>query len=88
MAFRTHYGLFKYLIIPFNLTGTPATFQQYITWVLYNYLNEFYTAYVDDILIYTSGSLQNYRAKVHIILRKLQEIKLILNINKYQFEKK
>ena len=26
MVFRTRYGLFKYLIIPFGLTGAPATF--------------------------------------------------------------
>ena len=29
-VFRTHYRLFEYLIIPFNLTGAPATFQRYI----------------------------------------------------------
>ena len=38
---------------------------------------------MDNILIYTSGLLQNYKAKVHMILGKLQETKLILNINKY-----
>ena len=43
---------------------------------------------MDNILIYTSGSLQNYKAKVHMVLGKLQKIKLILNINKYQFERK
>ena len=83
MAFRTRYKLFEYLIIPFGLTGAPATFQWYINWVLYNYLDEFYTAYVNNILIYTSGLLQDYRVKIYIILRKLPEIKLILNINKY-----
>ena len=43
---------------------------------------------MDNILIYISGLLQNYRVKVYIVLKKLQEIKLTLNINKYQFEKK
>ena len=43
---------------------------------------------MDNILIYTSGSLRDYRVKIHMVLRKLQEVKLILNINKYQFEKK
>ena len=43
---------------------------------------------MDNILIYTSGLLQNYKAKVHMVLKKLQEAKLILNIDKYQFEKK
>ena len=57
MVFRTYYGLFEYLIIPFNLIGAPAIFQRYINWVLCNYLDEFYMAYVDNILIYTSGLL-------------------------------
>ena len=83
MAFRTRYRLFEYLIILFNLTGAPVTFQRYINWVFCNYLDEFYTVYIDNILIYTSGLLQDYRAKVYMVLGKLWEIKLILNINKY-----
>ena len=88
IVFRTRYGLFEYLVIPFGLTGAPATFQRYINWVLRDYLNEFYTVYVDNILIYTSGLLRDYRVKVYMVLGKLREVKLILNINKCQFEKK
>ena len=88
IIFRTRYGLFEYLVTLFGLTGAPATFQRYINWVLRDYLNEFCTAYVNDILIYTSGLLRDYRAKVHMVLGKLRETKLILNINKCQFEKK
>ena len=43
---------------------------------------------MDNILIYTSGLLRDYKVKVHMVLRKLQKAKLTLNINKYQFEKK
>ena len=43
---------------------------------------------MDNILIYTSGLLQDYKVKIYIILGKLREAKLILNINKCQFEKK
>ena len=57
IIFRIRYRLFKYLVTPFNLTKALVTFQRYINWVLRNYLNEFYTAYVDNILIYTSGLL-------------------------------
>ena len=71
MVFYIHYGLFEYLIIPFGLTGAPAIFQRYINWVLRDYLDEFYTVYVDNILIYTSGLLRDYKAKVHMVLRKL-----------------
>ena len=43
---------------------------------------------MDDILIYTSGSLRDYKAKVHMVLGKLREAKLIFKIDKCQFEKK
>ena len=82
-VFRMRYGLFEYLVILFGLTGAPAIFQRYINWVLCNYLDKFCTVYVDNILIYTSGLLQDHRAKVHIVLGKLREVKLTLNINKY-----
>ena len=82
-VFRTHYRLFEYLIILFGLTGAPATFQRYINWVFYDYLNKFCTVYVNNILIYISGLLRDYKAKVYIVLGKLREVKLVLNINKY-----
>ena len=68
---RTYYDLFKYLITPFGLIKTPVTFQWYINEVLRNYTNKFCTAYVNNILIYTSGLLRDYKVKIHIILKKL-----------------
>ena len=38
---------------------------------------------MDNILIYTSGLLQIYKAKVYMVLGKLREVKLILDIDKY-----
>ena len=54
-----------------------------MNWVFCNYLDEFYTVYMDDILIYTSGLLRDYKVKVYIVLGKLRKVKLILNIDKY-----
>ena len=55
-AFRTRYGLFEWLVTPFRLANAPSTFQKYINWAMRDYLDEFCSAYVDDILIYTNGS--------------------------------
>ena len=55
-AFRTRYGLYKWLVTPFGLVNTLSTFQRYINYTLRNYLDEFYFAYIDDILIYLSES--------------------------------
>lgn len=52
-AFRTRFGLYESLVMPFGLTGAPATFQRFINDTLRGYLDVFCTAYLDDILIYS-----------------------------------
>ena len=51
-AFRTRYGHFEYLVMPFGLKNAPATFQHFINDVLSDYLDKFVISYIDDILIY------------------------------------
>ncbi len=51
-AFCTRYGYFKYQIIPFGLSNTPASFQGYINKILSEKLDIFVVMYLDDILIY------------------------------------
>jgi predicted aspartyl protease len=67
-AFRTRYGLYEWLVTPFGLANAPSTFQKYINWSLRDYLDEFCSAYIDDILIYTSGSQLDHREKVRKVL--------------------
>ena len=55
-TFKTRYGFFEWLVIPFGLTNAFNIFQRYINWAFRNFLNEFWSAYVDDILIYIDGS--------------------------------
>jgi hypothetical protein len=45
--------------MPFGLTNGPATYQRFINDVLFDYLNDFYTAYLDDILIYSENELDH-----------------------------
>ena len=85
-AFRTRYGLYEWLVTPFGLTGAPATFQRYINYTLREYLDEFVSAYLDDILIYTDGSLADHRCKVKTVFQKLQEAGLQLDVDKCEFE--
>ena len=54
-AFRTRYGFFEWLVIPFGLVNAFSTFQKYINWALRDFLDEICSAYVDDILIYIDG---------------------------------
>ena len=85
-AFRTRYGLYEWLVTPFGLTGAPASFQRYVNWVLREYLDEFVSAYIDDILIFSNGTLEDHRKKVKLVLQRLQQAGLQLDIDKCEFE--
>ena len=84
--FRTRYSLYKWLITPFSLANILSTFQKYINWVLQDFLDDFCSAYIDNILIYSLGSLQDYRDKVKSVLSRLQEVGLQCDLGKCEFE--
>lgn len=85
-AFRTRYGLFEWLVTPFGLANAPSTFQKYINYTLRDYLDEFCSAYVDDILVYSSGSKEQHREYVCKVLQRLQDAGLQVDIDKCEFE--
>jgi hypothetical protein len=87
-AFRTRYGLYEYLVTPFGLTDAPATFQRYINSTLQEFLDEFVSAYIDDALIYSDGSLSDHRKKVKLVMKRLQDAGLQVDIDKCEFETK
>lgn len=87
-AFRTRYGLYEWLVTPFGLANAPSTFQKYINWTLRDYLDVFCSAYVDDILIYSSGSRTEHQGHVRKVLNRLREAGLQIDIDKCEFETK
>jgi transposase InsO family protein len=87
-AFRTRYGLYEWVVTPFGLANGPSAFQRYINWVLREHLDVNASAYVDDILIYTAGSVEEHRRVVKEILAKLSAAELRLDLAKCEFEVK
>ena len=84
-AFKTKYGLFEYTVMPFGLTNAPATFQSVINNALHEYLGIFVTAYLDNVLVYSSRTLKEHVKYVKKLLRKLKEYKLYLQLGKCEF---
>ena len=84
-AFRTRYGLFESLVLPFGLCNGPATFQHFMNDTLREYLDVFCTAYIDDILIYSS-TLNEHRSHVMKILQRLRDAGIQADIAKCEFE--
>ena len=85
--FQTHYGMYKYKVLPFRLTNGPVTYQRYINDILFNYLDNFYTAYLDNIMIYSKNELE-YKEHVCKVLYQLYKAGLQTNIKKSEFSVK
>ncbi len=84
IIFHTWFELFKYLVMLFDLCNESVSFQKYINNILHEHLNKFCTAYLNDILIYFDNELK-HEIYVKLILRKLQEADLQMNIIKCKF---
>jgi hypothetical protein len=84
-AFRTRYGSFEPVVLPFGLCNGPATFQRYINTVLMDCLDDICSAYVDDVLIF-SKTKKEHQQHVRLVLQKLRNAGLQVDIRKYEFE--
>ena len=85
-AFRTRFGSYEWLVTPFGLANAPSTFQRYINWALREFLDDFASAYLDDVLIFTEGSLQKHHEHVRQVIERLQEAGLNLELSKCEFD--
>ena len=85
-AFRTRYGLFKYMVMPFGLTNAPASCQRLMNDTLHEYLDVFIIVYLNDILIYSKNETEHTK-HVKLVLEKLQMKRLLLKQEKCDFNK-
>jgi hypothetical protein len=69
-AFKTRYGHFEYLVMPFGLANAPATFQLYIHRALGGLLDRTCVVYLDDILIYSENE-EDHDGHVEEVLDRL-----------------
>ena len=80
-AFITPFGLFEFLKMPFNLRNAANTFQRLMDTVCrdpFTFIN------LDDLLI-ASTHLNTHLHHLRLVLERLQEAGLIVNMDKCEF---
>ena len=83
-AFRTRYGHFEFLVLPFGLTNAPATFMHLMHQTFRQYLDDFVIVFLDDILIY-SRTLAEHHIHIRKVLDILRSQKLFGKESKCEF---
>jgi len=82
--YRTRYGSYQFMLMPFGFTNAPATFCTLMNDIFREWLDDFVVVYIDDILIY-SGSLEEHAEHLRKVFQRLRENKLYAKLEKCEF---
>ncbi|GBG80130.1 hypothetical protein CBR_g30497 [Chara braunii] len=83
-AFKPRYGHFEWVVMPFELTNAPETFQVAMTNEFRAMLDRFVLVYLDDILVY-SRTLEEHLEHLRRVLEMLHRAKYEANRDKCEF---
>ena len=83
-AFRMWYGSYKFQVMHYGLTNTPASFQQFMNEVFKDMLDVSIVVYLDDILVY-SDNPDDHIKHIHQVLEHLRANNLFIKVNKCDF---
>ena len=83
-AFRSRYGHYEFVVLPFGLTNAPLAFMQLMNNIYRPYLDKLVVVFIDDILIY-SKTKEEYEEHLKIALQVLRDNKLYAKLSKCEF---
>ena len=82
--FKTGYGHYEFVVVPFGLTNAPTTFMCLMDSTLSPYLDKFVIVFIDDILVHSKNE-EEHAEHSATLLRLLREHQLYAKLNKCSF---
>jgi len=83
-AFRSRYGHYEYVVMPFGVTNAPAVFMDYMNRIFRPWLDKFVGVFIDDILIY-SRTREEHADHLRVVLKILRDHQLYGKLSKCEF---
>lgn len=84
-ALTTRRGLIQFKRMPFGLCNAPSTFQRLMDCVLQGLTWVCYLVYLDDVIIFTKGTVAQHVVELAVVLERLAEAGLSLKASKCSF---
>jgi hypothetical protein len=86
-GFRTRYGHYEFIVVPFGLSNAPDVFMYLMNGILREYLDNFFIVFLDDILIYSNYD-EEHEKNLKVVLQLLREHQLYAKLSKCSFYEK
>ncbi|CAA0827097.1 Uncharacterized mitochondrial protein AtMg00860, partial [Striga hermonthica] len=83
-AFRTRYGHYEFVVMPFGLSNASTVFMDLMNRVFHPFLDQFVIVFIDDILFY-SRDIDQHKEHLRIVLETLRREKLYAKFSKCEF---
>ncbi|GBG81481.1 hypothetical protein CBR_g32471 [Chara braunii] len=83
-TFKTRYGTYEFLVMPFGLCNAPGTFQTEMHRIFRPYLDKFMVVYLDDILVF-SKTVREHAEHLALVLQSLCDSQYKINREKSSF---
>src|SRR3989440_12749140 len=84
-AFVTPFELYEFLVMPFGLNYAPVTFQRLMNRILQEFLGDFVAVYLNDVIIFTKGTFEQYMNYFQQVFEALRVTNLKVKLKKCHF---